>query len=88
MPSKDTKILEFNEYWKSDNTPPIIYADLKSLIKTLNWFKNNFVKPSPAKAGGRTYSISMIKTFDGIENKHDVFRGKDCKKKFCESLTL
>ena len=36
MPSKDTKILEFNEYWKSDNTPPIIYADLKSLIKTLN----------------------------------------------------
>ena len=36
MPSKDTKILEFNEYWKSDNAPLIIYADLKSLIKTLN----------------------------------------------------
>ena len=57
MPSKDTKILEFNEYWKSDNTPPIIYADLKSLIKTLNWFKNNFVKPSPAKAGGHIQSL-------------------------------
>ena len=21
-----------------------------------------------------------------IENKHDVYRGKDCMKKFCESL--
>ena len=34
MPSKDTKILEFNEYRKSDKTPSIIYADLEFLIKT------------------------------------------------------
>ena len=33
MPSKDTKLLEFNQYWKSDKMPSIIYADLVSLIK-------------------------------------------------------
>ena len=33
MPSTDTNILEFDQYQKSDETPPIIYADLKSLIK-------------------------------------------------------
>ena len=27
-----------------------------------------------------------ILSFNGIENKHDVHRGKDCMKKFCESL--
>ena len=25
-------------------------------------------------------------TFDGIENKHNVYRGDDCMKMFCESL--
>ena len=28
MPSKDTKILELNQYQKSDKAPFIIYADL------------------------------------------------------------
>ena len=28
MPSEDTKILEFNQYKKSDKAPFIIYADL------------------------------------------------------------
>ena len=27
-----------------------------------------------------------ISSFKTIENKHDVYRGKDCMKKFCESL--
>ena len=26
-------------------------------------------------------------SFQSIENKHDVYRGKDCKKKFNEPLT-
>ena len=30
--------------------------------------------------------MSMIRTFDDIENKHDVYRGEVCLKKFCESL--
>ena len=30
--------------------------------------------------------MSTISSFRGIENKHDVSRGKDCMKKFCEFL--
>ena len=41
MPSKDTKILEFNQYHKSDKTPFIIYAELKSLIEKIVGCKNN-----------------------------------------------
>ena len=28
MPSEDTKILDFNQYQKSDKAPFVIYADL------------------------------------------------------------
>ena len=28
----------------------------------------------------------MISSFESIENKHDVYRGKDCMKKLYESL--
>ena len=30
--------------------------------------------------------MSTISSFKSIENNHDVYRGKDCMKKFCESL--
>ena len=33
MPSEDIKILEFNQYHKSDIKPFIIYVDLEYLIK-------------------------------------------------------
>ena len=32
MPFEDTKILDFNQYQKSDKAPFIIYADLECLI--------------------------------------------------------
>ena len=32
------------------------------------------------------FSMSTISSFKNKENKHDVYRGKDCTKKFCESL--
>ena len=32
-PSEDTKVLEFNQYQKSDTAPFIIYADLECIIK-------------------------------------------------------
>ena len=32
MPSEEIKILEFNQYRKSDKAPFIIYADLESII--------------------------------------------------------
>ena len=30
--------------------------------------------------------MSAISSFISIENKHDIYRGKDCMKKFCEFL--
>ena len=91
MPSKDIKIFEFNQYQKSDNliTPSIIYADLKSLSKKVNGFKNNPEKSSTTKIGEQIpsgYSMSAIWIFDDIENKHDAYRGEYYMKTFCELL--
>ena len=36
MPSEDTKIIEFNQYQKSDKAPFIIYADLESIIEKID----------------------------------------------------
>ena len=30
--------------------------------------------------------MPTVSSFKRIENKHDVYRGKDCMKKFCEFL--
>ena len=35
MSCEDTKILEFNQYQKSDKAPFVIYADLESLIEKI-----------------------------------------------------
>ena len=51
MSFKDTEILEFNQYWKSDETPSITYADLESLIKKIDGCKNNAKKLSRTKKG-------------------------------------
>ena len=36
MPSKDTKILEFNQYQKPNKTPFIIDTNLECLIEKIN----------------------------------------------------
>ena len=41
MPSKNDKILEFNQYMKSDKMPYIIYADIESLTRKIDGCKNN-----------------------------------------------
>ena len=32
------------------------------------------------------FSMSKISTFRSIENRNDIYRSKDCMKKFCEFL--
>ena len=76
MPSKKNKILEFNQYMKSDKIPYIVYADIQSFILQIDGCANN-------PCG---YSISTIWGFDHIENKHALYRGTDCMKKLCDSL--
>ena len=41
MPSKDTEILEFNQYQKSDKASFISYADLECIIKKIDGCKKN-----------------------------------------------
>ena len=89
MTSEDIKILEFNQYQKSDKIPSIISADFEPLIKTADGCRNNPEKPSTIKVGENIpcgYSMSTIRTCDGIENKHGIYKSEGCIKKFCESL--
>ena len=89
MPSESTEILEFNQYQKSDKAPFIIYADLECLIEKINGCENNPERLFTTKVGELIplgFSMSTISLFKSIENKHDIYRGKYCMKKFCESL--
>ena len=80
---KDTKLLEFNEHQKSEKTPSIIYPDFKSeIIKKADECKNNPKNLSTTKVDKYlpcSDSMSMICIFDGIENKHNVYRGTEVK---------
>ena len=47
--------------------------------------KNNPENQSTTKVGNHipsSFSMSAILSFKDVENKHDVYRGKDCMKKF------
>ena len=86
MSSEDNKILELNQYYKFDKAPFIIYTDLECLIEKIDGCKNNPEKSSTTKVSEHVpsgFSLSTISSFKSIENKHDVYRGKDCMKKFC-----
>ena len=89
MPFQGTKILEFNQNQKSGKSPFIIYADLECIVEKIDGCKNNPENSSATKVSehiSSCFSMSTISSFKNIENKHDVYRGKDCMKKFCESL--
>ena len=89
MPSEETKILEFNQYQKSDKASFIIYADPACIIAKIDGCKNNHEHSSTTNVSKHIpsgFSMSTISSFRSIENKHDVYRGKDLMEKFCESL--
>ena len=88
MLSEDSKILEFNQYKKSDKAPFTIYADLECLIEQIGGCKNNPGSSSTSKVGEHIPSVFSISitSFKSIKNKHNVYRGKDYMKKFCKSF--
>ena len=51
MPSENDKILEFNQYMKSDKMSYIIYTDIESLIRKLDGCANNPENSSTTKIG-------------------------------------
>ena len=58
-------------------------------IEKIDGCQKNPENSSTTKVGEHIpsgFSMSTILLFKSIENKHDLHRGKDCMKKFCESL--
>ena len=85
MPSQDTKILEFNQYQKSDKLLFIVYAYLECITEKIDGCKNNSENSSTTKVSKHIpsgFSMSTLSSFRSIENKHGVFRGKYCMKNF------
>ena len=89
MLSQETNMLEFNQCQKSDKALFNIYADLVCIIEKIDGCKNNAETSSTAKVRKHIpsgFSMSIISPFRSIENKHEVFRGKNCIEKFCKFL--
>ena len=89
MSFKDTKVIEFNQYQKYDKVPFIICPNFQCVIERIDGCKNNPENSSTTKVGEHSpsgFPMSTISSFRIMENKHDVYRGKNCMKKFCESL--
>ena len=89
MSSENTKILEFNQYQKSDKARFIIYADFECIIEKIDGRKNNTENSSTTKVSEHIpsgFSTSTISSFRSTENKHDLCREKDSMKKFFEFL--
>ena len=62
MPSDDTKILEFNQYQRSDKAPFIIYADLECIIEKIDGCKNNSENLSTTKISKHIPSAFSMST--------------------------
>ena len=70
MPSEDTKILEFNQYQKSDKASFVNYADLKCLVEKIDGCKNNSENSFTTKVSElipSSCSMSIISSFKSIE---------------------
>ena len=68
VPSEGTKILEFNQYRKSDKTF-IIYADFESLIENIDECKINPKKSSTTEVSERIPSGFSIFTISSFKNR-------------------
>ena len=74
---------------KSLKAPFTIYADLECLLIKQQSCQNN---PNESYTERKSihvpsgYALSLISSFDSRENKHSVYRGRDCIKKFCSDL--
>ena len=86
---ENTEILELNNYQKFNKASFIIYADLECIVERIDGCKNNSENLSTTKLSKllpSSFSMSTICSFGSIENKHDIYRGKNCMTNFCEFL--
>ena len=62
MPSKKNKILEFNQYMKSDKMLYILYAHIEFLIRKIDGCTNNPEKSSTTKIGEHIFCGCLMST--------------------------
>ena len=90
VPFEDTKLLEFNQYQKSDKAPFSIYLDRECIIEKIDGCKNNPENSSTTKVSEHIpsgFSMSKISSFRSTENKQDdCIEVKIAWKSLCESL--
>ena len=89
MPTKDSKALKYNHGEKSLKAPFAIYANLECLLIKEQYCQNNpneSYTERKSKHEPSGYSLSLISLFDSKENKHNVYRGRDCIKRFCSDI--
>ena len=88
MPEKKT-FTKYHPGIKSMRAPIIMYADLKSLLKTMDTCTNDPDKSSTTwvnKCKMCGYSLVTHCSFDEKRNVIDYYRVKDSLKKFCQGL--
>ena len=56
------------------------------MIENIDGCKNSSSTKRVSEHIASVFSMSTISSFRSIENKHDVYRGKDGMKKVCEFL--
>ena len=89
MPTKDNNTLKYNHGEKSLKAPFTIYAHLECLLIKEQSCQNNpneSYTERKAKHEPSGYSLILVSSFDSKENKHNVYRGRDCIKRFCSDL--
>ena len=78
------RISGFDQNQKHDKIPFIIFAGLEFLIEKIHGSKHILQSSFKAKVSEHIpsgFSVSTMSSFKSIENKHDVYRDKNCKKK-------
>ena len=69
--------------------PFVIYANMESLHEKIDTCQRNPEKSSTTKINKHAasgFSLFSHCLFNTTKNKHDYYRGKDCKRKFSEDL--
>ena len=87
MPEKDI-FIKYHSGFKSMRNPDVIYADIKSLLKTVDTCTNDPNKSSITRKNKHEmcgYSLIRQCSFDEKNNKIDYYREKDCLKNFCQA---
>ena len=76
MSFEGTKVLEFNQYQKSDKAPFIIYADLECIMGQIDGCENNRENLPTKKVSKHIpsgFSMTAISSFKNIENKSMIY---------------